>query len=270
MKRLFGIIGFPLGHTLSPLLHNWGFSRLGIEAEYQAWPTPPEDLAAFMARFRTTPIEGASVTIPHKTAVMDFVDSVTDLGQAVGAVNTLFWRGGALVGDNTDVEGFCRPLVVRNLAPQAALVLGAGGAARAAVVGLSRLGVARVAVTGRTPAKAEALARDLRVEAFPWERRGEFPAALVVNATPMGMAGRYEGVSAYPAEALTPDMAVFDLVYNPSRTRFVADAEAAGAQVVPGVDMFLYQALEQFRLWTGRILPEDELRALLLEALYGS
>jgi shikimate dehydrogenase len=270
MKRLFGIIGHPLGHTLSPLLHNWGFARLGIEAEYQAWPTPPEDLAAFMARFRATPLEGASVTLPHKTAVMDYVDSVTDLGLAVGAVNTLLWRGGALVGENTDVEGFCRPLVTRDVAPASALVLGAGGAARAAVVGLSRLGVARVGVTGRTAAKAEVLAKALSVECIPWDRRADFPAGLLVNATPMGMAGRFQAVSPWPREALGPGTAVFDLVYNPFRTRFVEDAEAAGCLVVPGVEMFLYQAIEQFRLWTGRVLPEEELRPLLLGALYGA
>jgi shikimate dehydrogenase len=270
MKRLYGIVGYPLGQTLSPLLHNWGFGRLGIEAEYQAWPTPPGELSAFMVRFRAIPIKGLSVTIPHKTAIMDHLDAVTDLGRTVGAVNTLYWRGGALVGENTDVEGFCRPLVMRDIAPRAALVLGAGGAARAAVVGLTRLGVGRVAVTGRTEAKAEALARELAVEHVPWEQRTAFAADLLANATPMGMAGRFEGVSPYPREAMKPDQVVFDLVYNPYRTRFVEDAAEAGCLVVPGVEMFLYQALEQFRLWTGRVLPEEELRPLLLEALYGS
>lgn len=270
MKRLYGIIGYPLGHSLSPLLHNWGFKRLGIEAEYQAWPTPPEALPTFMARFRAVPIEGASVTIPHKRAVMDFVDTVTDLGLAVGAVNTLFWRGGALVGENTDVEGFCRPLVARDVLPDTALILGAGGVARAAVVGLLRLGVARVAVTGRTAAKAEALAGELGIESVPWERRQDVPAALLVNATPMGMRGRFEELTPYPRAALRPDMTAFDLVYTPHPTRFLADALAAGCQTVPGVEMFLYQAIEQFRLWTGRVLPEEELRPLLQEALYGA
>jgi shikimate dehydrogenase len=271
MQRQFGIIGHPLGHTLSPLVHNWGFSRFDLDGRYRPWPTLPEELAAFMVRFRETPIEGLSVTIPHKTAVMGYVDAVTELGQAVGAVNTLYWRDGVLWADNTDVEGFCRPLAVRGIAPKRALVLGAGGASRAAVAGLShRLGVAEVAVTARTLAKAEALAREFGVAAVAWEDRAGWGADFVANATPMGMAGRFEGVSPFPAGALGPGTVVFDLVYNPHETRLVLDAVAAGSCVVPGIEMFLYQAVEQFRLWTGLTLPDDELRPLILEALYGN
>ncbi len=270
MERLYGIIGHPLGHTLSPLVHNWGFRRFGIAGRYEAWPVTPDALPAFMARVRTEPIHGLSVTIPHKTAVLDHVDVVTDLGDAVGAVNTLFWRDGALWADNTDVEGFCRPLVERGVAPEAALVLGCGGAARAVVAGLTRLEVARVAVTNRTPEKAAGLAREFGVEQVAWEDRADFPAGLVVNATPMGMAGRFEGLSAYPAGCWRPEQVAYDLVYNPHPTRFLEDAARAGARVVPGVEMFLHQAVEQFRLWTGLVLPADELRPLLMEALYGS
>lgn len=270
MRRVFGIIGHPLGHTLSPLVHNWGFERFGIRAHYEAWPTPPGELETFMARFRETPVEGLSVTIPHKTAVMAFVDGVTDLGRAVGAVNTLYWRDGVLWAENTDVEGFCRPLVMRDVTPDAALILGTGGVARAAIVGLKRLGVARIGVTGRTVEKAGILAREFGLEQVVWERREEFGSTLLVNATPMGMAGRLEGLSPYPAEALRSDHVVYDLVYNPDPTRFGADALAAGATVVSGMEMFLYQAVEQFRLWTDRVLPDDELRALLRKTLYGA
>lgn len=270
MKRLFGIIGSPLGHTLSPLLHNWGFKRFGIDAEYQAWPTAPEELDAFMLRFRKTPIEGLSVTIPHKTAIMSFVDVVTELGAAVGAVNTLYWREGALWGENTDVEGFCRPLVSREILPKRTLILGSGGVSRAAVVGVKRLGEGVVAVSGNDAAQAEALAQEFDLVQVPWEDRAAFGADLLINATPLGMTGRFEGVSPYPKEALAPGMAVFDLVYTPHPTRFVADAMAAGCLIVPGMEMFLYQGIEQFRLWTGRVLPEEEARPLLREALYGA
>lgn len=267
--QLFGIIGHPLGHTLSPLVHNWGFSRYGLDARYEAWPTLPEELPVFMERLRQTPIEGASVTIPHKTTVMALVDEVSEMGQAAGAVNTLYWRDGRLVGDNTDVEGFCRPLVMRGVSPRRGLVLGAGGAARAALLGLKKFGGEAVAVTARRFEQADALAREFGATAVPWDARAAFGADFVTNATPMGMAGRFEGESPYPADALSPGMTVFDLVYNPYATRFAADAAAAGAVVVPGMEMFLYQAVEQFRLWTGRVLPDDELRALLMEALYG-
>ncbi len=269
MTRAYGIIGHPLAHTLSPLVHNWGFSRFGIDGHYEAWDTPPEGLAAFMARFRETPVSGLSVTIPHKTAVMAFVDAVTDLGREVGAVNTLYWRDGVLWAENTDVEGFCRPLVEAGVSCDAALILGGGGAARAAVVGLKRLGVGRIAVTGRTREKAEALAGAFGLEVADWETRAEFPAGLLVNATPMGMAGRFEALTPYPGDRLRSGQVVFDLVYNPRVTVLSADAARAGAAVVSGLDMFLYQAVEQFRLWTGRVLPAEELRPLLMDALYG-
>jgi len=270
MQRQFGIIGHPLGHTLSPLVHNWGFSRFDLDARYRPWPTLPQDLPAFMARLRETPIEGLSVTIPHKTAVMAYVDEVTDLGRSVGAVNTLYWRDGRLWADNTDVEGFSRPLVVRGIAPKRALAIGAGGAARAVVAGLAQLGVAEIGVTARSLDKAQALAAEFGVATVPWEARAGYGADLLANATPMGMAGRFEGVSPFPAEALTSGTVVYDLVYNPHDTRLVLDAMAAGACVVPGIEMFLYQAVEQFRLWTGLTLPDDELRPLIMEALYGN
>ncbi|MHC1791749.1 shikimate dehydrogenase family protein [Solidesulfovibrio sp.] len=270
MQRQFGIIGHPLGHTLSPLVHNWGFSRFDLDGRYRPWPTLPEELAAFMVRVRETPIAGLSVTIPHKTAVMAYVDEISELGRSVGAVNTLYWRDGRLWADNTDVEGFCRPLLVRGIAPKKALVLGAGGAARAAVAGLVRLGVPEVGATGRSLEKAEALAREFGIAAVAWDDRAGWGADFVANATPMGMAGRFEGLSPYPAEALGTRTVVFDLVYNPHDTRLVLDAVAAGSCVVPGIEMFLYQAVEQFRLWTGLTLPDDELRPLILEALYGN
>jgi shikimate dehydrogenase len=172
--------------------------------------------------------------------------------------------------DNTDVEGFCRPLVVRDIAPEVALVLGCGGVARAVVVGLTRLGVSKVVVTGRTPEKAVALAREFGVDHVAWEERETVAATLLVNATPMGMSGKFEGLSPFPREAMRPDHVAYDLVYNPYSTRFVAEATDVGADVVPGVEMFLYQAVEQFRLWTGRVLPDDELRALLMKTLYSS
>ena len=269
MMRQYGIIGHPLAHSLSPLVHNWGFSRFGIDGHYEACDTPPEALSAFMTRFRQIPMAGLSVTIPHKTAVMAYADVVTDLGLEVGAVNTLYWRDNVLWAENTDVEGFCRPLVEAGLSVGAALVLGCGGAARAVVVGLKRLGAARIAVTGRTREKAEALAAAFSLEVVDWEARADYPAQLCVNATPMGMRGRLEALSPYPGDRLGPGRIVYDLVYNPRRTRFAVEAGQSGATVVSGLDMFVYQAVEQFRLWTGRVLPAEELRPLLMQALYG-
>ena len=268
-SRLFGIIGHPLGHSLSPLLHNWGFGHFGLPGVYMAWPVESGRVADFVTAVRVLGIEGVSVTIPHKAAVMGLLDDMTDRARAVGAVNTLFWRDGKLWGENTDVAGFVAPLREMGDVPGTALVLGGGGAARAAVTGLTELGVPEIYVSNRTAAKAGALARDFGVQDAPWEKRGEYAGGLVVNATPLGMLGKNEGLSPLPPGSLGEGAVAYDLVYNPHETRFLMDAAAAGARTVPGLEMFFGQAVEQFRLWTGLELPRREGMALLGRALYG-
>ncbi|MDD3312099.1 shikimate dehydrogenase [Pseudodesulfovibrio sp.] len=267
MTARYGIIGWPLGHTLSPALHNWGFGRLGVDARYDAFPLEPGGLPAFLDRVRTGEILGLSVTIPHKRAVMPLLDRITDRARRVGAVNTLFRDGDALCGENTDVIGVVAPL--RRLAslPASALVLGAGGAARAAVAGLLELGVADVAVANRTPDKAAALAVDFGVRAVAWEARMDEPFGLICNTTPLGMAGALEGRSPWDADRFPEGCVAYDIVYNPLETRFLREAAAAGCAAVSGLEMFLHQGLAQFRLWTGRDMDEDGARRLLLDAL---
>lgn len=268
-SRLFGIIGHPLGHSLSPLLHNWGFGHFGVPGVYMAWPVAPGRVADFMTAVRVLGIEGVSVTIPHKAAVMERVDGMTDRARAVGAVNTLFWQDGKLWGENTDVAGFVAPLRDMGGLPDVALVLGGGGAARAAVAGLRELGVPGIFVSNRTAVRAEALARDFGVEWVPWEARAERAGGLVVNATPLGMLGDNVGRSPMPAGGVGQGAVAYDLVYNPHDTVFLRDAAAAGARVVPGLEMFFGQAVAQFRLWTGHTLPREQGMALLAGALYG-
>ncbi|MEF3696050.1 shikimate dehydrogenase [Desulfolutivibrio sp.] len=268
-SRLFGIIGHPLGHSLSPLLHNWGFGHFGLPGVYMAWPVAAGRVADFMTAVRVLGIEGVSVTIPHKAAVMAFVDEVTDRARAVGAVNTLFWRGGRLCGENTDVAGFVAPLRGMGDLPGTALVVGGGGAARAAVAGLKELGLTEILMTNRTAAKAETLARDFGVGCVAWETRAERAGGLVVNATPLGMLGKNEGLSPMPTGSVGAGAVAYDLVYNPHETVFLRDAAAAGARTVTGLEMFFGQAVEQFRLWTGLELPRQEGMALLRAALYG-
>lgn len=269
-EKLFGIIGYPLGHSLSPRIHNWGFERFGLPYAYMAWPTLPEDLERMAGAVRVMGIAGLSVTIPHKTSIMDYLDGVSELGRAVGAVNTLYWRDGKLLGENTDVAGIMRPLRERGISPGLALVLGCGGAARAAVAALREMGVPRIVVSNRTDARAQALCREFGMEFAPWGERGAVRADLVINSTPMGMSGRLEGVSPLEPGDLRPGMAVFDLVYNPYETRLLLDARATGCLTVTGMEMFFHQAVEQFRLWTGEELPGEETRALLADALYGA
>ncbi|MBN2139992.1 MAG: shikimate dehydrogenase [Desulfovibrionaceae bacterium] len=269
MPDSYGIIGHPLGHSLSPVLHNWGFRENGLDAVYEAWPVRPFELAGFMDRVRRTPILGLSVTIPHKRAVMALLDGLGPRAEAVGAVNTIFWRRDELLGENTDVLGIAGPLRGLGLKVGTALVLGAGGAARAAVAGLRELGAKRILVANRTRSRAEALARDLGAEAVDWEHRAGLGAGLIINATPLGLAGDMENLSPWPDDAPLAGAVVFDLVYNPLRTRLLARAEAQGCMTVSGLEMFVHQGLAQFEIWTGRRLDPDAAKALLLRALGG-
>ena len=273
---LCGIIGHPLGQSLSPLLHNWGFSRLGIAGRYFAWPQTPEALPAFISAVRTLPVAGVSVTIPHKERCIPLLDGLTPEARAVGAVNTLFWRDSLLLGHNTDLEGFMRPL--QGLPPCAcALVLGAGGAARAVVAALQALGISQIVVAARDPAKAMPLVQDFGCSVVPWEQRGAVrPSASgglwVINTTPLGMTGKAPDQNPCPAELLalgdkSGNCLAYDLIYNPLQTHFLAQAQAAGWAVQDGLMMFVAQGAAQFRLWTGHDLPLDEARALVLEAL---
>ncbi len=266
-ERVFGIIGHPLGHTLSPLLHNWGFARMGVAAAYCAFPTPPERLAAVIQAVRALPLAGLSVTIPHKEAVFPLLDDVSALARATGAVNTLVWEDGRLTGHNTDVIGFLSPLLARQTPVRSALLLGAGGAAKAVLAGLKEMGVADVLVANRDMARAEALAAQFHADVLAWERRHESDAQLVVNSTPLGMAGKAQDLSPLPPECWHPGRIAYDLVYNPRRTLFLQQAAQAGAQTIDGLAMFAGQGAAQFKHWTGLDLPMDEVEALLAGAL---
>lgn len=266
MKQ-YGIIGHPLGHTMSPTLHNWGFRQLGLEARYDAWPTTPDELPAFMERFRTEPIMGLSVTIPHKRSVMDFVDEATYRAKVVGAVNTLYWQDGRIIGENTDVIGVVEPLRSHAREITTGLVLGAGGAARAAVAALKELKAKNIYVINRTRFKAESLAHDFGVKVADWDDRQDVDADVIINSTPLGMSGSLEDGSPMDASMLKSSTIVYDLVYNPLQTKLLREAEAAGARTIQGLEMFVHQGLEQFRLWTGEQLDPTRARELLLNAL---
>lgn len=278
----YGVLGFPLAQSLSPALHAWAFARLGRDASYAVWETPPDALPAFMRRFRETPLAGASVTIPHKLAVMPFLDAVTETARRIGAVNTLYWNGNVLTGHNTDMEGFLAPLAGLPI-PEAALVLGAGGAARAALAALARLGIPLLRLAARDRAKADALAEEFtpafaHTETVALADRGHLlPAAQrlwVINTTPLGMHGKAEGLSPLDERdfAAAPDPTfclAYDLVYNPLRTPFLTLAEQAGWRCRDGLGMFLGQADGQCRLWTGLPMPDPADARALVAGLLG-
>ena len=283
-QRLYGVVGHPVAQSLSPVLHNWGFSRLGIPGVYMAWDKSAMDLPAFVNAVRSLPVHGVSVTIPGKEAVLALADKLTPAAQTIGAANTLYWEGRELVGTNTDMDGFLYPLDGKR--PPAALVLGAGGAARAVLAGLAALGVGTVSIAARSMAQIAQLQADFPCTAVPWEERGQalqnMGPGLVVNVTPLGMYGETCGESAMPEDAW-PDIrsrgqeggpkadsfghVAYDVVYNPRETVFLRQARDRGWQTIDGLRFFVAQGISQFRLWTGQGLPFAEAMRVVEEAL---
>jgi shikimate dehydrogenase len=272
MKRA-GVIGYPLGHSLSPAIFQAAFDAAGVEARYEAWKTPPEELEARIAGLRDNDLLGANVTIPHKEAVVPLLDQVDERAERSGAVNTIANEGGQLVGYNTDVTGFARALredAALDPKGKRTAVLGAGGAARAVALVLVEGGASIVLLSGRTPKRLDRLVADLRsltgtgitLTWCHWQD-GTFmtvlpKADLLVNCTPVGTRGsETEGQSPVAAEYLPTAGVVFDLVYNPPETPLLKAANKRGAKAVSGLGMLVYQAAESFRLWTGQEAPVE-------------
>ncbi|MBI9081320.1 MAG: shikimate dehydrogenase [Pseudodesulfovibrio sp.] len=267
MTKKYGIIGWPLGHTLSPTLHTWGFDQLGIDATYEAWPLESGDVSTFMKRVRTEPISGVSVTIPHKQAIMKSLDYMTDRARTVGAANTLYWDNDLLCGENTDITGLIAPLAKLAKLPDSAMVLGAGGAARAAIVGLQELGIDTISLSNRTQSRAETLAVEFSVRNVAWDKRTMESPGLIINTTPMGMCGHMEKLTPWQADSFPSGTVVYDIVYNPLKTRLLKEAQTAGCVTISGLEMFLHQGLAQFKLWTGQDMDENGARTVLLSVL---
>ena len=264
-ENLYGVIGWPLSQSLSPLVHNTGFRALGIPAVYLRWEIPPEGLGTFMDAVRLLNIRGCSVTIPHKQAILPFLDVVSEAATLAGAANTLFWKEDALCGDNTDVAGFLAPLDTVPLERMDALLLGAGGAAHAVAAALRLRGCRQVRVATPGNKRHLGLAERFGFTPVAWDERYAAPAGLVINATPLGMHGEHEGETPYDF-ALAPQVKggiAYDIVYNPAETRFLREAAAAGRRCISGVAMFFGQADAQFRIWTGQALPEQAREALV-------
>jgi len=262
------LIGWPAAHSRSPLIHHYWLRTLGIEGGYVIEAVPPDDLRDFVLRLSLRGFVGANVTIPHKEKVLAL--STPDArAQAIGAANTLWFADGELRATNTDVEGFASNLDAS--APgwdkaEEALVLGAGGAARAVVFGLLERGIKRVHLVNRTLSRAERLAETFgaAVEPATWDKvRGLLPrASLLVNTTSLGMHG--QGALDIDVGLLPQHAVVADLVYVPLQTELLKAAKARGLRTADGLGMLLHQAVRGFELWFGqRPQVTSELRALV-------
>ena len=278
MTKRVVLIGHPVAHSLSGAMQQAAFDSLGIDASYELWDRAPIALADAIAELRTDDFLGANVTIPHKERVVPQVDRLTEEAHATGAVNTLTKEGRKLVGHNTDVPGFTvalDTLVGRQKLPRNAVVLGAGGGARAVVYGLIRQGFQRVIVFNRHLHRAESMvkhfgksASHMDLRAMPWHEsiiEAELSKTkLLVNATSIGLNADESPV---PAEILTPELLVLDLIY--AQTRLLRDAAAAGCTTSDGETMLLHQGAAAFTLWTGQPAPLEVMGAALKAARAG-
>ncbi|MFH0810638.1 MAG: shikimate dehydrogenase [Pseudomonadota bacterium] len=263
--KVYAIIGSPVEHSLSPAMHNAAFRAEGLNAVYVALAVT--ELGAAIAGMRALGLAGLSVTVPHKTAVMKYLDHIDESARQVGAVNTVVWEKGALVGYNTDVSGALRSLEPHtDITGRRFLVIGAGGAARAIGYGLWQRG-AEVTIANRSVERGRLLAEDLACAFVPLSEVTKLSVDGVIQATTVGMSPGPDR-SPVPPQLFRPGMLVMDIVYKPRETRFLKDAKDRGCVCIGGLDMLLEQAVEQFRLWTGRA-PRQVMAEALREGLRG-
>ncbi|MWP49414.1 MULTISPECIES: shikimate dehydrogenase [unclassified Gilliamella] len=263
--NIYAIIGYPLGHSMSPLIHTTSFQDYNIPAVLVPFATPPQEIAALFKSVRLLNIRGLCVTIPHKQTIIPYLDEVTEHVKKAGAANLVYWRGDKLCGDNTDIVGFMEPLKSKKLSAEynKVLLLGAGGAARAAVVGLQELGYTNITVTDIADDSAQILANEFNLKTIKWEDRGEVEAQIIINSTPLGMTGKFEDQTPYKQAWFKGKGVAYDIVYTPYNTRFRQEAEQAGWESISGREMFIGQANAQFKIWTGKDLSERAKQAVI-------
>jgi shikimate dehydrogenase len=281
--KICGIFGNPVEHSLSPLMHNAAFQATGLDYIYIPFKVEKAALPDAIKAVRALNLAGVNITIPHKETVLSYLDEISVEAAFTGAVNTVVNQQGRLYGENTDGRGFIKALSGQsgfNPAGKTALILGAGGAARAVAVQLALSGAAKLVLVNRSRPRAEGLARliaektGVAAAVADWPAEGLQPLAgiiantdLVVQATPLGMYPHLEETVPFPFNSLKQGTVVCDLVYNPARTNFLKKAAQAGAITVNGLGMLVYQGALSFELWTGIPAPIKTMRDALLKAL---
>jgi 3-dehydroquinate dehydratase / shikimate dehydrogenase len=274
-SAVYGVVADPVGHSLSPQIHNAEFGAVGVDAVYVPFRVPFDILGQFMEDVPRLGIKGLSVTIPHKEAIAKFLTKVDPAVKGIGAVNTVLFKNDEVLGYNTDYKaamdclenalgGAVPPGTPSPLQDKKVLVLGAGGVARAVMYGLQRRG-AKSTIASRTRTRAQFLADSFGGKCVEWSAR-HVPAEIIVNCTPVGMHPNVDE-SPFNKSNLKPTMIVFDTVYNPESTLLLKEARSHGCRIVSGVDMFVRQASLQFFLFTGKEANEDRMRETLKRAI---
>ncbi|BAB05043.1 shikimate dehydrogenase [Halalkalibacterium halodurans] len=278
MKKLFGLLGHPVGHSLSPLMHNQMFQLLDFDGYYHAFDVEPSQLEKAVEGARALQMQGFNVTIPHKVTIMDYLDMVDEEAQEIGAVNTVVMKDGQLFGSNTDGQGYLESLmdvVTTPFPTQDVLIIGAGGAARAIGTVLKREKVRSITIANRTLAKAEEFSGVLESSETSCSALSLKEAeqqlerfSVIINTTSVGMSPRVDDMP-LSLERLSRETVVSDLIYNPLETKFLREAKQKGAKTVDGLGMFVNQGALAFELWTGLRPDREKMRRCVLEQLGG-
>ena len=278
--QIVGVIGWPVAHSLSPPMHNAAFWHLGLNWAYVPFAVPPELVAEAIRGLRGLRMRGLNVTIPHKGAVVEYLDEVSETAQILGAVNTILNTGGHLTGYNSDGLGFLRSLAEQDeeALGKKVVVIGAGGAARAVALAVAGAGASQLAIVNRTISRAQQLASLIsqrgslsQVAAIdldtPEAAEVVSRADVIVDCTPVGMHPHESVPSVVPAQWLRPHQLVCDLTYNPHQTVLLSAAQQVGARTMDGTGMLVHQGAIGFEHWTGQPAPVSIMRQALLEAL---
>lgn len=276
--KLFGILGNPLSHSLSPAMHQYLLNEIGQMGRYHTFEVPEQRLADKVRELKSLGFRGFNVTVPYKQAIMSHLDDIDEEARFIGAVNTVLLKNGRLSGFNTDSHGFIKALKINQVQTKdnAAVVLGAGGAARAVIFNLIRCGIKKLFIFNRTLQRAESLSGEVAKFCDSAEitfgelkkdevTRGINACQLIVNATPLGMWPNVNQ-SPYLFESDASGLAAIDLIYNPLQTMFLKTAEQAGAKTIDGLDMFIFQGVEALKIWLEEEINFDlkELRNYLI------
>lgn len=275
--RLLAVIGAPIGHSLSPIIQNAALHAAGLDYVYTALPVRADALASAVRGLCDAGIAGFNVTIPFKTEIIPLLDALSEDARRIQAVNTVVIEDGRMVGHNTDVVGFLAGFAERGIAltGKKAVLIGAGGAARAALWGLLRSGVSSVAIGVRSVEKGAALAADFaadgNVRAVSFDDTAWIAACsdadLMVQTTPLGMTPHTEEMPPVDATMIKPSAVVYDLIYTPAETRFLREARARGCETINGETMLVAQGAEAFHLWTGKRPDVELMKRVLREEL---
>jgi len=265
--KTVGILGYPVGHSLSPLMHNAAFNALELDYIYVPLPVEPDHLGQAVAGLKAMGVVGANVTIPHKVTIIPYLDELDRSAQLAGAVNTIVIRKGRCIGYNTDVQGFVQSLTAKNITIKGknAVIMGAGGAARAVVCGLIEQGIDQIIIGTRNNLKAQEFVKlfptGTHIQGCDWQKAMFIDAIrqcdIFINCTPLGMSTNNEVALPINWQDVKSNATVCDLIYNPPMTQFLTDAQSRGHMVINGASMLVEQGALAFELWTGETAPRN-------------